>query len=272
MGDYPYHCVDKAPADMMYRAGEEMFNNELFSDAKVTANGYTWPIHKSIICSRSGYFSKAFTGPFREATTNQLTIEGQDAKAVGHVIYYLYTGDVPFYEVEDLREAVDLFIAADYFDIDHLRDHARNLLGCQFDTVLQYAHDKPLLDDEDLDQLFYAARHAYTSGPNLEALRKPIEGFLKETKFLLSKDDRFMRELNNIPEFALALIRLMSSPWNEEEMRYCCQAKPTWCTECASVKSKFAEISLVRYAAHDPEEEYVLVGTCSECFEEQQSE
>lgn len=71
------------PSDMLSNAGKRMFNNELFSDAKVTVDDKTWPVHKSILCPRSAYFHKAFFGPFIESRTNHLTIEGQTAEAVG---------------------------------------------------------------------------------------------------------------------------------------------------------------------------------------------
>ncbi|KAK8102312.1 hypothetical protein PG984_015458 [Apiospora sp. TS-2023a] len=202
----PHNYQVEEPTRMMYRGGIEMFNNDLFSDAKVTAGSETWPVHKSIICPRSEYFRRAFTGPFLEATTNQVTIEGQNTQAVGQVIRYLYTGEVPSEDVEDIRQAVDLFIAADYFDIEYLKSDTLTILSFRIDCVFEDAPSKEyFLNDEDLDQIYYAACVAYTSSPNLEALREPIEVFLVDTEFLLCKDDRFMRKLTKIPEFSLAL-------------------------------------------------------------------
>ncbi|KAK6840005.1 hypothetical protein PG990_011610 [Apiospora arundinis] len=88
----PYTIV-KATWDMMTCGGEEMFDNELFSDAKVTVGDKTWPIHKAIVCPRSTYFRKAFMGRFIEAGQSHLTIEDQDSEAVGQILHYLYTGE-----------------------------------------------------------------------------------------------------------------------------------------------------------------------------------
>lgn len=78
---------------MMQCGNEESFNNWLLSDAKVTANGETWPVHKSIICSRSEFFTKMFMGPSGESLPDEITIEGQSSKAVKHILSYLYTGE-----------------------------------------------------------------------------------------------------------------------------------------------------------------------------------
>ncbi|KAK7946329.1 uncharacterized protein PG986_010650 [Apiospora aurea] len=259
-----YDSIPKEPWGMMQRVGKEMFNNEFLSDAKVTVDDTTWPVHKSILCSRSEYFRKAFTGPFSEATSNQLTIEGQDATAVEMVLYYLFTGHVHnFSEIGSIRGAFNLFVAADYFDIEYMKQEALE----RFDYSFHAIHpNEPLLNDEDLGALFCAARLAYSSGPNFEVLREPIEEFIIDTDFLFTKDDRFMRELNNFPEFALALMRVMTSPENEEEMLICCRSMPEKCTKCGLDKDEFAETSLISYPEHDRNADHALVGICTDCF------
>ncbi|KAK7972603.1 hypothetical protein PG988_006737 [Apiospora saccharicola] len=262
--------------EMMQRAGEEMFNNELFSDAKVTVDDTTWPVHKSILCPRSEYFKKAFTGPFSEATTNHLTIKGHTAVAVRYVLYYLYTGEkgtmlANSEDIFTIRQAVDAFVAADYFDIKPLKEEAIWLLDQNLESVQDYNSEGPLLDDNELGYIFHAARLAYSSGPNLEALRKPIERFMADTDFLLTKDKLFMQELNKVPEFAMALIQVMSSPENEKSMLACCRAIPEQCIGCISHADEFAETFLYARPSHDPDNPRVLVGTCTECFKQQQN-
>ncbi|KAK8070682.1 hypothetical protein PG997_010885 [Apiospora hydei] len=288
-----YDSIPKEPWGMMQRAGKEMFNNEFLSDAKVTVDDTTWPVHKSILCPRSEYFRKAFTGPFSEATTNQLTIEGQDAAAVGLVLYYLYTGIGRSHltgsdtfqscdanevlmtvedclEISSIRGAVDFFVAADYFDIEHLKKESLDCVDEALEAVYELNRDRALLDDYEMDALFYTARLAYTSGPNLEIIREPIMRFIMGTDFLLIKDDCFMRELNNIPEFSLALMRLMASPENETKMLTCCRSMPKRCIECGLDRNSFAETSLIAHPEHYPRVRSALVGICDGCFNSQQ--
>lgn len=77
---------------MMKKSGESLFRQEQFSDATLVVNGEKWPVHKSILCTRSEYFEKAFTGKFREANTSELIIDGHSTLAVDNVLHYLYTG------------------------------------------------------------------------------------------------------------------------------------------------------------------------------------
>ncbi|KAK8023841.1 histone acetyltransferase MYST2 [Apiospora rasikravindrae] len=267
MPDYPT-VDDEDPWSMMQRAGNELFNNELFSDAKVTVGDKTWPVHKSILCFRSEYFRKVFTGPFSEAATNHLTIEGQDAAAVGAILHYLYTGQADFSKALTIREAVDAFVAADYFGIEHMRGEAIGYLECYLEATLEYKSGEPLLDDEVMGFFFYAARLAYTT--NLEALREPIKSFMKDIDFLLIKDDRFLKELENIPKFASALMKFMTSPENKNNMLTCCRSVPKSCTECGLNKSKFAETILVHSSSLEPAAYYQLLGVCGDCFSLQQ--
>lgn len=268
--------------DMIRRAGKEVFNNELLSDAKVTVADTTWPVHKSILCPRSEYFKKAFTGPFNKATTNQLTIKGHTIPAVKYVLHYLYTGESKFYplqieifgdrianrkstvladrsEILTIRDAVDAFVAADYFDLEPLKGWSLTLFECHLESMQYSNSDGPFLDDDELGYVFHAARLAYTSGPNLEALREPIQCSMVDTHFLLSRDKRFMQESKKIPEFSMALIEAMSSPQNEKRMLACCRALPERCTQCDYDKDEFAETTLYTRPSHDPDNPRVLV-------------
>ncbi|KAK8005572.1 hypothetical protein PG990_011609 [Apiospora arundinis] len=129
--------------------------------------------------------------------------------------------------------------------------------------------NKPLLNNDVLDDVFYAARLAYMSGPNHEALRGPINQLLLDTNLLLIKDDHFKQELHTIPEFALAIIELMSSPFNQSYVHACQLARPELCMVCGSDSYEFAETRLFVYPEiypGDSAEPSMLLGTCTDCF------
>ncbi|KAK8109571.1 hypothetical protein PG999_007708 [Apiospora kogelbergensis] len=269
--------ISKRTWQMMQCGNEELFNNGLLSDAKVTANGETWRVHKSIICSRSEFFRKTFMGPSGESLTNEITIEGQSSMAVKHILRYLYTGEKvnSGYEFVDVREAVDLFVAATYFGIEQVKDDGISAVEESFERLARMAYDScnegPYLWDADVGDVFYAVRLAYASGSNHEALRGPLEEFLASKNFLLTKDDRFMREVENIPRFACALVKLMGSPHHERAMSICSKTTPK-CRECKLVKANLTETALFACPWDDSyDEERVLVGTCDECLENQES-
>jgi len=70
-----------------------MFNDTKYSDATVLIHGITLPVHKSIICTQSAYFEKAFQEVFVEGTSGVLTFNDDSGAALWRIFEYLYTGD-----------------------------------------------------------------------------------------------------------------------------------------------------------------------------------
>lgn len=168
--------------------------------------------------------------------------------------------------LDDIRNFLDLTLAADYFSIVYLRNDVTLALRTRLEKMAEGREDNSLLFDDKMCQLFHAARLAYTMGPNLGALRDPMVRLVVKTDFLLVKDSRFQRELINIPEFGLALIKIMSSSYWVKQMRTCGRTEAGWCTECRSKKSQFAETSLVSRPAHDRNLNRAIVGVYEDCF------
>ncbi|KAK8023840.1 BTB/POZ protein [Apiospora rasikravindrae] len=242
MTDFPF--LDEDPSIMMQDSGERLFKKELFSDAKLVVNGEVWPVHKTILCTRSEYFKKAFTGNFKEATTSEVVIEGHPTEAVEGVLYYLYTGVVDKEKFTTLRSAIDLFVAADYFDIDYASAEQSKYLI-----------------------FFYAARLAYGSTPTFRALQSPIEGFLRNAHFLLTKETHFLKKLRDVPEFAVAIIEMMTSNATNDHISKW-PAMPRDCDYCHRDVTDFADIWVV-VVRDRPDSSYEgdlkLLGTCNNC-------
>ncbi|KAF2865175.1 hypothetical protein BDV95DRAFT_469311, partial [Massariosphaeria phaeospora] len=72
-----------------------LYNNPTFSDVKIKqiSNGKTFQYygHKAILCKDSGFFMRAFTGSFKEATGNIIELHDDDADQFEIVLKFIYT-------------------------------------------------------------------------------------------------------------------------------------------------------------------------------------
>ncbi|KAK7972602.1 hypothetical protein PG988_006736 [Apiospora saccharicola] len=226
-------------------------------------------VHKNILCTRSQYFRKAFTGSFKEAKTSEVIIDGHSALAVDNVLYYLYTEVVVDCKLTSIDSAVDLFVAADYFGVDYVKDKAASILGHRLSDLYKRPHghdqEKQLLPPSERDSFFRAARLAYASAPTFEMMRSPLERFVLDTGFLLTQDTWFKQELKDIPEFALAIIDMMAFTPSDELPSKCSTVS---CSICDTGYSEFAEtwVACVKpVGCQRPNGELILRGTCSDC-------
>ncbi|KAK7917712.1 hypothetical protein PG985_011320 [Apiospora marii] len=274
------------PDTMISKSNEALFRKEEYSDATLVVNGEKWPVHKSILCTRSKYFKKAFSGSFKEANTSEIILDGHSAAAMNFVLYYLYTGNVVddqpsssavdqpdvFPSFPSLDSAVDLFVTVDYFGVEHIKNDAVLIVQERLRDIYYYGLPTPnapeelLLSPSDRDSFFRAVRLAYASAPTLEGMRNPIEGFLQDTDFLLTQDTRFMREAKDIPEFALAIIN-MAYQATEEQLKGC-RKSSGYCFYCKKLVWSFAEtwvacVQPINYT-HDVVD-LKLRGACSGC-------
>jgi hypothetical protein len=58
-----------------------MFNDTKYSDATVVIHGKELPVHKSVICTQSEYFEKAFQDAFVEGSSGTLTFDNDSGAA-----------------------------------------------------------------------------------------------------------------------------------------------------------------------------------------------
>lgn len=170
-----------------------------------------------------------------------------------------------------LDYALDLFITADYFGVEYVKKEATVIMDKRLSGLIYLKSDddleKPILHSGARDSFFRAARLAYGSAPTFEMMRSPLERFLRSTDFLLTKDTRFMQELRDIPEFALAIIDMMGS-YLIDKMRSRCNTSCGPCSSCGIPVLKFAEtwVAVVREAhGRRPKRKIELRGFCSKC-------
>lgn len=69
-----------------------LFNSSKYSDATVHIQNVALLVHKSVLCTQSKYFEKAFKEGFKEGETNTITFKKGSAATHWRVFEYLYTG------------------------------------------------------------------------------------------------------------------------------------------------------------------------------------
>lgn len=83
--------------------------NGTFSDVTLVVGQKDFPLHKTILSTRSPVFARMFASQFKESKENRVVIEEVDEQAFKELLNYIYTG-----RVENLHEnASELLIAAE---------------------------------------------------------------------------------------------------------------------------------------------------------------
>ncbi|XP_065203506.1 speckle-type POZ protein B-like [Planococcus citri] len=94
-----------------------VLENPNFADFTITAKGKNYQVHKNILAARSTYFAKMFESGMKENQQNCVEITDVNEEIMGEMLKFIYTG-----VCENLDKlADDLLIAADKYDIDHLK-------------------------------------------------------------------------------------------------------------------------------------------------------
>lgn len=103
----------------------KLWNQRRFSDAVVTCGGQSFPVHRAVLCAKSGVFTSLFEGAGTEGTTATVDLSGEDAAAVDALLEHIYTNELP----ESANAAV-LLPLADRFEVfDCVDDCAEALEG-----------------------------------------------------------------------------------------------------------------------------------------------
>ena len=105
---------------------EGLFNSMQFSDVNFNIGGRDFPAHKSILSARSDVFTAMFQHPTKENLTNQIKIEDIEPDVFQEMLRFIYTGRVQVDKLEVM--AADLFIAADKYLLDELKNKCENHL------------------------------------------------------------------------------------------------------------------------------------------------
>ncbi|KAK8098937.1 uncharacterized protein PG998_012178 [Apiospora kogelbergensis] len=238
--------------DLAKTSGEELLNSGFLSDAEVFVGDKIWKVHKCILCSRSAYFKKAFTGSFQEAQTGRIFIREHSTEDMDLILTYLYTCQLDFSKFGLVR-LLEIYKIADYFVINHLQTAVVNninmILQHQARSIWnpkEYIHgvlnsSSEHWSDEQLNQFFSAARTVYDANTDTKfhrELRKSIMIFLKMTFVVLGKDIRFIKALKGVPELAVDLVALTMDTKNQGQRSMVASQRPKECSRCHSERVK----------------------------------
>ncbi|KAK8074038.1 hypothetical protein PG994_004937 [Apiospora phragmitis] len=265
-----------AGAEMVRKTGEDLLESGLFSDAEVSAGDKVWRVHTAILCSRSDYFKKAFTGRFKEGQTGKLKIRNQDPDNVYRLLKFLYTGHLP--RQLKLSQLLELYNAADYFGIDSLQTDILANLKTKFlqqgRDIWRYRNDpnaalrrmRQNWTDDDLKQSFSAARIVYTQPGNFEMPRKYFAKFLQTTYAIVGRDIRFIDALKELPELAVVIVELMMDASNQGAKSMVSLEQPEKCDNCLS-KDIWAHPCAQTWVSTDNASRKLMVrGLCDRCY------
>ncbi|KAL7628534.1 hypothetical protein AAE478_000049 [Parahypoxylon ruwenzoriense] len=233
-----------------------LLNSGWFSDVKVNCGGRSWELHRAIICPRSEYFNKASNGYFG------------DPEIIDFVIKFIYTAEVP-----DLTQGrrLDLIMATDYFRVPGLLNELLGRMKAEFrEVATSIIHiidcDPKFLADKDLDDLFSVVHAAYKClGTSLSnSLLEVVDDFVVKSKFNIIKFKGFLERLENIPEFAVRVVKLTASS------AHLLVDIPLHCDSCGSTSESYSntwldEIHTSLLGPVENHKGYILYGICNEC-------
>ena len=97
------------------------------SDVNFIAQGEVISAHTLIIQSGSPVLAAMFQHNMTESSSRSVIIKDLEPSVFRQLLHYLYTGDAPQLEEEDMTEP--LFIAADKYQIDSLKDWCESVLS-----------------------------------------------------------------------------------------------------------------------------------------------
>lgn len=95
-----------------------MVNDEEFSDITFLVEGQSIYAHRAILAQRCDHFAAMLRGGFRESVERVVTIDHLTTDVFLLLLEYLYTDSVKV----DVEHAIGLYIAADIYRLDCLRD------------------------------------------------------------------------------------------------------------------------------------------------------
>jgi len=127
-----------------------LLHDPTFADVTFRVRGETVKGHSAIVAAGSPVLAAMFQHDFEENRTRIVDIEDTSLQVFQQLLQYLYTGMAPDIEKEDFT--VDLFIAADKYGVDALKNECSIIIGCNLNVnnvvsvmILSHLHSMPNL-------------------------------------------------------------------------------------------------------------------------------
>jgi speckle-type POZ protein len=110
----------------------KFLGNESFADIRFVFKDDQVPAHSAIIAASSPVFAAMFEGErFKESQTRTVDIEDIDSRVFRKLLQFLYTGSSGSTKRDPPDELQALFLAADKYQVEALREICEEYLICQ---------------------------------------------------------------------------------------------------------------------------------------------
>lgn len=108
--------------------------NRNFSDFTYFVSSMEFPVHKVILAARSKYWKDFFSYKnSKECLSGYATINNIESDVFSSLLLYVYTGSFPSRD----KLTIALWSAADYFDIELMKDHIEKHLSLSRDNIIE---------------------------------------------------------------------------------------------------------------------------------------
>ncbi|OJI97995.1 hypothetical protein ASPVEDRAFT_147284 [Aspergillus versicolor CBS 583.65] len=79
-----------SPKSLIQTTMKDLFLHSQFSDMTVTCQGFTFKVHRSILCTQSDFFKAAMNGNFKEGKGLTVDLPKDDLETIERVLSFLY--------------------------------------------------------------------------------------------------------------------------------------------------------------------------------------
>ncbi|KAM7212683.1 hypothetical protein V8F06_011934 [Rhypophila decipiens] len=197
----------------------------MFADATVVCLKDTWAVHKTVLCTRSKWFLKAFEGSQEDGQLDIVNLHSHTKEDVETLLKFIYSGSkcpfvLPF---PPFSAYARLFKLGETFDLKPLADDAMSLLGqycdkklmelCSYDVdssgregVVDQIRGspRPFIDD-----LLQAIKDAYDGIEHSTGLQAIFVSFVWAGRDRLFKEKELLAFVDVCPRFGTDMFKLM---------------------------------------------------------------
>lgn len=117
-----YEMLDRRTSSEESMAGNNSNNNRGMSDVTFQIDGRRLSANKFMLSARSPVFAAMFRSEMSETTSSVILIEDVEFEVMRAILKYIYCGDIDEVIDENSLFVVKLFVAADKYELQYLRD------------------------------------------------------------------------------------------------------------------------------------------------------
>ncbi|KAM7185798.1 hypothetical protein V8F33_012188 [Rhypophila sp. PSN 637] len=267
----------------------------MFADATIVCLKDTWAVHKTVLCTRSKWFLKAFEGDQEDGQLEIVNLHSQTKEDVETLLKFIYSGmrlDLEKFSIKNgsFSAYARLFNLGETFELKPLADDAMSLLGqycdkrlmelCSYDVdssgregVVDQIRGSP---QPFIDDLLQAIKDAYDGIEHSTRLQAIFVSFVWAGRDRLFKEKELLAFVDVYPRFGTDMFKLMLGhnpskwfPLANVARAMCTELDHTRKTQhpdrCEGCKDVFDEVK-VRKAMYNPFSVAVRAGAwCATC-------